>query len=1090
MQGCIPRSRFGLLWIACLACSFSVQAGEVPSTWIDDAQLNDVQFIGSKFAIAVGEHGAIWRSEDSGRQWARLNCGLDVSLRSVCFLTDQIGWVAGGDSKAYSGLDEGVLLATGDGGRKWQRLGRESLSALSYVKFFGPDEGVVVGQPTPLSPSGIYKTEDEGHTWVGIQGETPQAWKASCFLDPEMGLVAGANGRVSLMGGEQVIQSQLVPQGVRSIRSIAVNRGQAGWIAGDGGLVLKSDNGGVVWEAPPTALPEELRTGMDFRAAEVRGGHVWLAGSPGSVIWHSADGGKSWSKRATGQTAPLNAIRFTNDQQGLAVGALGVIIRTEDGGKTWKAARGDGRRAALLALHARPSQTSAPLLTKLSGEQGYRSAVWVAQRNDLGPLATAKDGESRLHAAVQKAGGNASDLHWQFPLAVPGLEHSSEKLLAEWQRQTEGKLPQTLLGGLTRQIRTWRPNVVVIDQPSPDDAACQLLFDAALRAVEQSADATRYVEQSEMLGLAPWTVDRVYVRLATGAAGDAMIDLDEFLPHLKSSTRLAASASMTLLQPGRVPVLENLDSSRISYRWLGLDGKVAAGSGGGRARDFFGGLSIPTGSAARRDAIAINEDNLERMQKLIQKQRNITAIGQKNFDDPRKAGQMIAQIDGIIEGMDPSQAAIVLHDMADEYRKRSQYELVEATYAELVRRCPNEPASLDAMRWLIQFWCSSETAWQRSRAMREGTMISQSELKQHTQYVQQALGETAPGDGGVVGAGGTREGGEVVTGVNATSPARLTAKFDFESAPPKNGNKRQLNPGRMKFSRESDVQTGAVSEWQTRAMELAKKLEVTSPGLFRSPDVQFPLAALRRTKGTGRAADAIMRTFVSSPLDAETKELAERELWISLPTVETPAALAYCRPVDARPHLDGVLSEHCWEDAKEIQLTSRTGNGQASGNTAEVRPTMAMFAYDQQFLYVALSVPRAEGVSTDGVQNKGRQHDADLSRHDRVSIRLDIDRDYATWYDFQIDQRGWTAESCWEDRRWNPKWFVAAEGEQSDWRVELAIPWNELVPVPPQRGSIYGVSVLRTIPTVGLQTWTHPATVQPQPASFGLLKFE
>lgn len=1088
MQGCTPRSRLGLLWVACLLCSVSLHADEVPSTWIDDAQLNDVQFIGTKFAIAVGEHGAIWRSEDGGHHWTRIYCGLDVSLRSVCFLTDQIGWIAGGDTKAYSGLDEGVLLATGDGGRKWQRLGRETLSSLNYVKFFGPDEGIVVGQPTPLSPSGIYKTDDEGQTWIGIQGESPQAWKASCFLDPEMGLVAGSNGRISLMGGEQVIPSQLVPQGVRSIRSIAVSLGGTGWAAGDGGLVLKTVNG-VVWESPPTSLPEELRTGMDFRAVEIRGERVWLAGSPGSVIWHSADGGKSWSKRPTGQTAPLSAIRFANDQQGLAVGAFGIIIRTDDGGKSWKASRGDGRRAALLALHARPGQTTAPLLTKLSGEQGYRSAVWVAQRNDLGPLATVKDGESRLHAAVQKSGGNASDLHWQFPLTVPGLEHSSEKLLAEWQRQTEGKLPQTLLGGLTRQIRTWRPNVVVIDQPSPDDAACQILFDAALRAVEQSGDATRYVEQSELLGLAAWKVDRIYVRLAAGAAGDALIDLDEFLPHLKTSTRLAASASMTLLQPGRIPLLENIDSSRISYRWLGLDGKVADGSGGGRARDFFGGLSIPTGSAARREAILINEDNLERLQKLIQKQRNITAIGQKNFDDPRKAGQMIGQIDGIIEGMEPAQAAIVLRDMADEYRRRSLYELVEATYVELIRRCPNEPASLDAMRWLIQFWCSSETAWQRSRAMREGTMVSLTELKQHAQYVQQALGETAPGDGGGVGAAGTREGGEVVAGANARSPARLTAKFDFESIPA-DGKKRQLNPGRMKFTRETDAQTGSVSEWQTRAIELAKKLEVTSPGLFRSPDIQFPLAALRRTKGTVRAADAIMRNFVSSPLDAETKALAERELWTSLPTVETPDALARCRPVDARPHLDGLLSDPCWEDAKEIRLTSRSKTGEASSGTGEIGSTMAMFAYDQQFLYVALSVPRAEGARRDGVQQKGRLHDADLSRHDRISIRLDIDRDYATWYEFQVDQRGWTAESCWEDRRWNPKWFVAAEGDQADWRVEAAIPWSELVPVPPQRGSIYGVSVLRTIPTVGLQSWTHPATVQPQPASFGLLKFE
>ena len=151
---------------------------------------------------------------------------------------------------------------------------------------------------------------------------------------------------------------------------------------------------------------------------------------------------------------------------------------------------------------------------------------------------------------------------------------------------------------------------------------------------------------------------------------------------------------------------------------------------------------------------------------------------------------------------------------------------------------------------------------------------------------------------------------------------------------------------------------------------------------------------------------------------------------------------------------------------------------------------MLMLAYDREFLYVAMRVPREAGPPQDPPLTTGRQHDADLSRHDRVSIRLDIDRDYSTWYEFQVDQRGWTAESCWEDRRWNPTWYVAAERDETDWRVEAAIPWKDLSPTPPQPSTIYGLSVLRTTPSVGLQSWTHPATAKTQPASFGLLKFE
>lgn len=1095
MHGCMRR-----LFIICLLsiCAASrTAAAEVTEPWSDDALLNDVQLIGAKYAFAVGEHGVIWKSDDGGRKWSRVDCGLDASLCSVCFLTDQDGWIAGRDVNPHASQNGGVLLSTHDGGRTWKQIGRETLPPLNYVKFFDLDEGVVVGQPTPVSPSGILKTNDGGLTWRGVPGETPQSWKAMSFLELERGAVAGISGRVALMGGDQLFESKLAARGLRSVRAIRLLSEEEGWLAGDGGLVLRTANGGIAWEAPASQLPEELREGMDFRAVDAKGEKVWLTGSPGSVIWHSPDKGQHWLPQTTGQTAPISALRFSDEVNGIAVGAFGVIIRTGDGGKTWQTVRGDGRRAAVLSIHARSDQTNAPLIAKLAGESGYRSAVWIAQREDIGPLAISSESELRLQSAVQKCGGHASDIHWQLPVFVPGLESSPGKLTAEWQKQTEGRLAQAILGTVVRQIRTWRPNLVLVDQPAAEDAACQLLYDAVQQAVEQAADPTRFAEQMELLGLAAWRVDRVFIRLAPGAKGDATIDLDEYLPGLKLSPRIQAGPSIALLQSGRIPRGEVVESSRIGYRLLenetAANGNSSARSARGAASgplsgDFFKSLSIAPGSAARRDALPFDEASFEHRQKMVERQRNFISVTRKSLDDPRVSGQMLGQLRSVTEGMEPQQAAGLLSDLADEYRKRSQFDMVESTYRELIHQYPNQPVSLNAMQWLIQFWCSSEVAWQRTKKVKSESSISVTNPVSQANYVQQGDGQTLLSADGINAAAGPRQRTDIVTNVNAGSPTRLTAKLELDAN--RSSGKNKKKPEKLTISRDVSSRAGAINEWQTRAIELAKQLEATAPGLYRSAEIQFPLAAMRRTRGSVRAADAIMRNFVSSSIEAGTRQLAERDLWASFETQESPDALAFCRRVTERPLLDGMLSDLCWQDAIEIRLTEKPVVSPDRAATGAPTASMLMLAYDDQFLFVAFSAPRAPTGSRDKPQLAGRKHDADLSQHDHVSIRLDIDRDYYTWYEFQIDQRGWTAESCWEDRRWDPQYYVAAEADSTDWRVEVAIPWSDLTPDPPQNGSFFGLSIRRTIPAVGFQSWTHPITIRHQPASFGLLKFQ
>ena len=156
----------------------------------------------------------------------------------------------------------------------------------------------------------------------------------------------------------------------------------------------------------------------------------------------------------------------------------------------------------------------------------------------------------------------------------------------------------------------------------------------------------------------------------------------------------------------------------------------------------------------------------------------------------------------------------------------------------------------------------------------------------------------------------------------------------------------------------------------------------------------------------------------------------------------------------------------------------------------EKSPPLVMMAHDDRFLYLAGSVPRHGTAPLDPVQMKGRTHDADLKDYDRITIRLDTDRDYSTWYTLEIDQRGWTRDACHDDTDWNPKWFVAADGDERRWRFEAAIPLKELVSRVPQSNTTWAISVTRTIPSVRAEGWTSPVSSVARPDAFGFMRFE
>jgi hypothetical protein len=302
----------------------------------------------------------------------------------------------------------------------------------------------------------------------------------------------------------------------------------------------------------------------------------------------------------------------------------------------------------------------------------------------------------------------------------------------------------------------------------------------------------------------------------------------------------------------------------------------------------------------------------------------------------------------------------------------------------------------------------------------------------------------------------------------------------------------------------SGTQAAGQADRFQRAVAIGRQIERTRLDWFLEPEIRFPLAAAYRAQGDTRAAERLYQAQGKGDWDGWWA-CAQGELRMSHPAATSIKRVLACVRARTRPHLDGRLDDAVWRDAKPAALTSAQHD---DGDW----PATIMLAYDDEYLYLAAQCrepPRATGSASatpassvddgagglskddDETPPQRRPRDGDLSAFDRVEFMLDIDRDFATYYHLAVDRRGWTFDRCWEDRTWDPQWFVATRRERSSWTMEAAIRLKELTAAPPRPRDVWALGLKRIVPGVGFQSWTTPAAAATAlPDGFGYLVFE
>lgn len=366
-----PNSRSLLLWGTDGTVMYSADGASF--TWANTPTDADLSRIAAdargKVLIAVGERGAILRSEDSGRNWTAATVpAKSFDLRAVVHHPTTGAWIAAGTA--------GAILRSLDAGRTWTRLDHQ-LNLTFEALFFEPTSSAILiggedglvgrstdagvswhltrirmqdpvtpitafhalpGQVIATSALGRFLTSvDKGASWE-LQEMGSDAYFTDVAFDPDrrVALMTSHIGDVCRReAGDDVWERVELGSGDQKKFLSAIRhdpRTKSLLVSGHHGMAARSTDGGSTWQRVATGFD----TSMESLAQLADGRYVGFG--EGGFICASKDSGRNWRVISPSVNANLReVVAMPRDNVLVASGELGSVLRSVDGGQSWTA---------------------------------------------------------------------------------------------------------------------------------------------------------------------------------------------------------------------------------------------------------------------------------------------------------------------------------------------------------------------------------------------------------------------------------------------------------------------------------------------------------------------------------------------------------------------------------------------------------------------------------------------------------------------------------------------------------------------------------------------------------------------------------
>lgn len=674
--------------------------------WYRDTPLNDIHFVDEKHGVAIGERGLILVTDDGGRNWRRIEIGINCSLNSISFSDSANGFIVGGYSLPNYSRSKGVVLRTRDGGKTWHPIATRALPWMKWCKFDSANHGWAVGDTSPSHPSGIVETNDGGLSWFSVNRATLSQslagsqtdwrkikWNTADEVAGKL-MLATPDSRSYWYELDEIEKSVFNGEFPFCFQHIHMLNERSGFAVGNNNQIAQTMNGGLSWD-PIDAASEDpnfpMHVDLNFVGSNEKG--IWVAGNPGTYVYFYNFVEERWFKYRTGSTVAISKIDFIDSQNGWAVGEMGTILRTNDGGLNWKIQRGGNNRLSVLHIAQSANQISAELTGRYATENNWLCGVSILDA-DVDPI-SAKQAFMRLGVALVKA--------------------------------ETGSQVEPYARKLARQIRQHRPQIVVIEAVDNHIAA------QITSAVKAANNAKRFPHQITEFGLDIYEPP-IVLRMSRRKGSQGNLSGDQFLTRVGRKLEDQVAVSRALMQQ---PVT---DDSTISFLAL-HDSKNRNSS----YADFNAALKRLNVDPVKRFIKSPPHGNLSMMRSAGKKKQWLNSMAEFTYSDTNQRNWQQG-LNETVAGLDPWTTGVWLHQLVQRYIHAGQPQLAADTVSYMVQYVPNHPLLYEDLLWAWKYYSSDEYAMlQIKNSLSDDLLaakLSQPFSGQTTQHIEKHGGQS------------------------------------------------------------------------------------------------------------------------------------------------------------------------------------------------------------------------------------------------------------------------------------------------------------------------------------------------------------